>query len=159
MWNFARRFCLIGWICAWLFLQSSAKDEQSLHSEVKKSNYSGEHLRAFRFVLIQVPESSGLPPPGPQSGLKRNILTIILRFTLVALRHPSGATWCPKVSKMRALGPQSVSKWSQVCPQGSPGVPKVAPNVQKDHLGKLPGTQVGPKVAQVPFRAPFLSVF
>ena len=60
---------------------------------------------------------------------------------------------------MRALGSQSAPKWSQVGPQGSPGVPKVPPNVQKDHLGKLPGTQVGPKVAQVPSRVPFLSGF
>ena len=35
----------------------------------------------------------------------------------------------------------------------------MAPNVQKDHLWKPPGTQVGPKVAQVPSRAPFLSDF
>ena len=95
----------------------------------------------------------------PQRGLKCNILIIILRFSLVAQSHPNGATWCPKGSKMRALGPQSAPKWSQVGPKGSPGVPKVLPNVQKDHLGKLPGTQVGPKVAQVPSRAPFLSGF
>ena len=98
-------------------------------------------------------------PKDPQSGLNRNILIIILRFSLVALSHPSGATWCPKGSRMRALGPQSVPKWSQVGPQGSPGVAKVAPNVQKDHLGKPSGTQVGPKVAQVLSRAPFLSGF
>ena len=98
-------------------------------------------------------------PKDPQSGLKCNILIIILRFSLVAQSHPNGVTWCPKGSKMRALGPQSAPKWSQVGSQGSPGMPKVPPNVQKDHLGKPPGTQVGPKVAQVPSRGPFLSGF
>ena len=63
---------------------------------------------------------------------------------------PKSATWCPKGSKMRALGPQSVPKWSQVGPKGSPGVPKVVPNVQKDHLGKFLGTQVGPKWPKCP---------
>ena len=68
---------------------------------------------------------------------------------------PKSPKWCPKGSKMRALGPPNGPKWSQVGPQRSPGVPKVGPNVQKDHLGKLPGTQVGPKVAQVPSRVHF----
>ena len=95
-----------------------------------------------------------LHPKDPQSGLKCNILIIILRFSLVAQSHPNGATWCPKGSKMRALGSQSAPKWSQVGPQGSPGVPKVPPNVEKDHLGKLLGKllehKLGPKWPKCP---------
>ena len=126
---------------------------KKLQKDVKKY-LQGCHIGRFIEILIK----NGTPRD-PQSGLKCNILIIILRFSLVAQSHPDGVTWCPKDSKMKALGSQSAPKWSQVGSEGSSGVPKVLPNVQKDHLGKLPGTQVGPKVAQVPSRAPFLSGF
>ena len=81
---------------------------------------------------------------------------------VISTSCPKSPKWChmvPQGLQNESLGPQSAPKWSQVGPKGSPGVPKVLPNVQKDDLGKLPGTQVGPKVAQVPSRAPFLSGF
>ena len=131
-------------------LRQSRSHEFPLPKKLQKDDtkyLQGCHIGRFIEIL------------SPQSGLNRNILTIILRFSLLSPSHPNGATWCQKGSKMRALGPQSAPKWSQVGPQGSPGVPKVPPNVQKDHLWKLPGTEVGPKVAQVLSRGPFLSGF
>ena len=64
---------------------------------------------------------------------------------------PKSDPRAPKVS-------QSGATMSWV-PKGAPVVPKVAPKAQKGHLGKGPGTRVGPKVAQVPSGSPFWSGF
>ena len=68
----------------------------------------------------------------------------------------NGAKNAPKSDPRAPKVSQSGATW---VPKGPPGVPKVAPKAQKGHLGKGPGTRVGPKVVQVPSGSPFGSGF
>ena len=134
-------------------LRQSRFHELPLPNNLQKDDkkcWQGCHIG--RFIEILIKNETPRTPKWSKSQYSHHNIAI---FTSC----PKSPKWChmvPKGLQNESLGPP---KCCQVVPQGSPGVPKVFPNVQKDHLGKLPGTQVGPKVAQVPSRPPFLSGF
>ena len=115
--------------------------------------FEGCHIGRF----IEIWSKNDIPGISKQSELQHSHNNIAI-FNCCP-KSPKWWHMVPKGLQNESLGLPKCSKVEPSGPQDSPGMPKVRPNVQKDHLGKLPGMLVGPKVAQVPSRAPFLSGF
>ena len=130
--------------------------ESALGEIVADTGFASSLSANFRATLCKIAASEIVPNAEPKPSGNRSQITLnggqSHSKIVFETRSPKNVQHdnkvAPKVLKVEPSGPP-----------GSPGVPKVLKNVQKDELGKRPGTQVGPKVAQVPSRGLFLRGF